>query len=61
MERHDLDVVSLVAGLLFVALGATFLLDELDVLDLQLRWVWPSLLIALGIAGLVTSRPRGGG
>jgi hypothetical protein len=58
MQRHELDPFSLVAGLLFAALGGLFLLDAADVLSVQARWVWPILLIGLGIAGLVSARPR---
>ncbi len=58
MERHDLDATSLVAGLVFVVLGLGFLADEVGVADLEARWVWPVLLIGLGVAGLVGSRPR---
>ena len=27
-------------------------------LDVNLQWIWPALLIGLGVAGLVRSRPR---
>lgn len=56
MDRHDLDLTSLIAGLLFTTLGALFLSEALGGVDLALRWVWPSLLTALGIAFLVGAR-----
>jgi hypothetical protein len=57
MDRHDLDATSLIAGLLFVAIGGLFLLDRVDAIALEVRWIWPLLLIGLGIAGLASSRP----
>jgi hypothetical protein len=58
VQRHDLDVLALVGGLLFSGLGVLFALDAADSLDVQARWIWPILLIGLGIGGLVASRPR---
>jgi len=50
---------AIVAGVLFIVLGVLFLLDRTSGLSLDLRWVWPFLLIGLGIAGLVRARtPR---
>jgi hypothetical protein len=50
---------AIVAGILFIVLGVLFLLERVSGIDLDLRWVWPFLLIGLGIAGLVRSRaPR---
>jgi hypothetical protein len=58
MERHQLDPLSLVGGVVFAGLGVLFLLDEAGSLTVQPRWVWPILLIALGVGGLLASRPR---
>lgn len=60
MSRHDLDATSLVAGLVFLALGLAFLLDSTGVVDLQVRWVPPALLIGLGLAGLAAAWTRSG-
>lgn len=60
MERHDLDLTSLIAGILFVAVGAFFLADQLEAVDLEVRWVWPALLIGLGVA-LLFPRANGSG
>jgi len=50
---------AIVAGALFIALGAVFLVDRAGGVNLDVRWIWPVLLIGLGIAGLVRSRsPR---
>lgn len=59
MERHDLDVLSLVVGIAFSVLGSAFLLSHTAPFDLRvLRWAWPVLLITAGIATLLTARPR---
>lgn len=54
MPRHDLDAVSLVAGVAFGGLALVFLVDRQT--GLESRWVWPILLIVVGIAGLLASR-----
>ena len=58
MERHELDPLSLVGGIAFAGLGILFLLDGWGSLTVQPRWVWPMLLIAIGVAGLLASRPK---
>ena len=58
MQRHDLDLTSLIPGALFTALAVGFLADGLDAWDLQVAWVWPVLLIGLGLALLVPGRSR---
>lgn len=55
MERHDLDLTSLVAGLVFVALGIVLAVDGADWADLDLRWMAPVLLLGLGAAGLAAA------
>lgn len=59
MPRHDLDVVSLIFGIAFAVVGFVFLADR----DLGLtgKWIWPVLLIAVGVAGLIGSRTRPNG
>ena len=54
MQRHELDLLSLVSGLAFVGAAIVLLLDEAAAVSG--RWTWPVLLIVLGIAGLVASR-----
>ena len=56
MPRHDLDAVSLVAGVAFAGVALVSLLDQWTVLSA--RWLIPLLLIAVGIAGLGASRSR---
>jgi len=55
MNRHEVDVVSMVSGLLIVLLAGLFLLDDLTSLSVDTRWVVPMVLLTVGIAGLVTS------
>jgi len=52
MRRHDLDPVSLTFGFVFTGLGLLFLVGRADE-ALRLRWVWPLLLLALGIGILL--------
>jgi hypothetical protein len=52
VRRHDLDVFSLVTGLVFVAVAAGHLLDESSQMDFDGRWVVPLVLVAVGVAGL---------
>ena len=57
MRPHDLDILSLVVGIAFSGIGLVFLIDP-DT-GLTGRWIWPALLILMGVAGLLASR-RGG-
>ena len=58
MRRHDADVLALIAGvLLCVVGGAGLILRPFD--PELLRWVWPGLLVVVGLAVLLGSRPRG--
>jgi hypothetical protein len=60
MERREQpNPGALVAGGLFIVVGVVFLVDHAADVDLNLQWIWPMLLIGLGIAGLVRARPRG--
>ena len=54
MPSHDLDVLSLMAGVGFVGLALAALLT--DGAGIAGRWTWPVLLIVVGIVGLVASR-----
>jgi hypothetical protein len=60
MKRHPLDIVSLVGGLLFMGLGFAFLLDALDKWSADVTWVPPIVLIALGLAGVLSTVGRRG-
>jgi hypothetical protein len=58
VEPHELDPFALVGGLLFAGLGVLFLLDTAGTLTVHPQWIWPLVLIALGVAGLLASRPK---
>jgi hypothetical protein len=55
MKRHDIDVISLVSGLLFAGLGAVFALHALDVFSIDVRAVPAVVLIVLGIGGIAAA------
>jgi hypothetical protein len=61
VARRDLDVTSLVAGLVITAFGMLLLLDRADVIDLRFGWFWPALTAAIGAvllaSGLTRDRP----
>lgn len=52
--RARLDLPSLVAGLVVIALGLVLLLDRLEVLDLRFGWLGPALAGAVGAILLAT-------
>ncbi|MFW5420398.1 hypothetical protein J0910_27670 [Nocardiopsis sp. CNT-189] len=62
MSRRRTDWGSLVAGLLFIGLGAAFVVRGTGDWGFDLVWVLPVLAIGLGLAGiaraLVKSRDR---
>jgi hypothetical protein len=57
VNRHRFDVLSFVAGVVFVGLGIAFLATDGDVVE-GARWLWPLLLLALGGAGLASALRR---
>ena len=60
MRRHELDPVSLTFGFAFTGLGLLFLLGRADQ-AFRLRWIWPILLLVLGVgilADLARHRDR---
>ena len=56
MPAHDLDPTSLIAGVIFGGTALVYLIDNAT--GLEGRWVWPILLIVIGVAGLLASRRR---
>lgn len=58
MPRHDLDLLSLIAGIAFAGLAVVSLLS--DGADLAARWTWPCLLILVGVIGLAAARRHPG-
>lgn len=49
MERHRIDPVSLVFGLLFVAVATVGLVGRFGLHADDLRWLAPGLLVVLGV------------
>ena len=47
-----------VAGAIFTILGVVFLLDRLDLWDIGGAYVWPLMLIVLGVLVLLSVRRR---
>jgi hypothetical protein len=58
MKRHRLDIFALCAGAFFVALAVGFALDAIDAWDMNVAWVGPALLIALGLGGVLAAIGR---
>jgi hypothetical protein len=59
MRRHELDPVSLTFGFAFTGLGLLFLLGRADQ-AFRLHWIWPILLLVLGVGILADlARHRG--
>jgi hypothetical protein len=52
VRRHATDFTSLVAGLVFLAIGAAYLVGMVAEVHVEWKWVLPLALIGLGFAGL---------
>jgi fatty acid desaturase len=57
VPRHDVDGLSLLAGVIFVGVALVALLTQGA--GLGSRWTWPALLIVAGVAGLLATRRDG--
>src|SRR5262245_2104688 len=55
VRRHSTDPVALLAGALFIVVGAAYLGGGLSDTKIEARWVLPTVLITLGFAGLLAS------
>jgi len=55
VQRHRTDPTALVAGLLFLAIGAVALIVGQDRFADWIEWVWPIALLTLGVALLLRS------
>jgi hypothetical protein len=58
MQRHDFDPIAFIFGVLFTGSGILFMVGRFDLFN-HARWLWPGLLVLLGIAVLVGARGRG--
>jgi hypothetical protein len=52
MNERSLDTGILAAGFVFVTLGVLFLLNSLDIVQIDPGYIWPVVLICLGVAVL---------
>jgi hypothetical protein len=57
-NRHPRDAVSLILGLLLMAIAGVFLLTDATDVNLDARWVWPAVFIGIGMIGLAASVRR---
>jgi uncharacterized integral membrane protein len=55
VRRHDLDWVSLIAGIVFLLLAVGYAVGGVTDLELDGRIVWPVVLVALGAGGIATA------
>ena len=55
MRRHDLDWVSLIAGAVFTGLALVYLITGITDVTLDVRFIWPVVLVALGAAGVASA------
>ena len=58
MRRHEANPTALIAGVLYIGLGCYALAVGPDRLNDALRWMWPILLLGLGVALLAGSSRR---
>ena len=56
MKRHEVDVFSLVFGLIFLAVTAAWLVAKtVEVTWLSMAWIAVGALVAVGLTGLLTA------
>jgi hypothetical protein len=58
VKRHELDVVSLVFGLLFAAVASWWGVNQLGNLNIPLGWPLATALLVAGLVGLIGALPR---
>lgn len=58
MRRHELDLVSLLAGIALCGAGGLLVGDRVDLL-VRVRWGWPIALIAVALVMLVSAATAG--
>ena len=60
MRRHDLDVTSLVFGLIFLGVATTWALVQTELVTLpDLSLLGPAVLIVAGVVGLAATLAKG--
>ncbi len=55
MRRHDFDWVSLIGGIVFTGIAVLYLVVAVTDVNVDARFVWPLVLVALGAAGIATA------
>jgi hypothetical protein len=55
VRRHEIDFVSVVAGLLFLLVAGVHIVARATDTDLNLRWMVPVVLVLLGALGLLSA------
>jgi hypothetical protein len=55
VRKHSFDLVSFIAGLLFIGLAVAYVVGAYTDIRLDPRLVFPVLLVGLGVAGLTAS------
>jgi hypothetical protein len=61
VRRHETDVVSLVAGLVFLVVATVHISARTTGTELNLSWLLPATLVLLGVLGLLSAlRPSRG-
>ena len=55
MRRHEIDAVSVFAGLLFLVVAGVHIVARATDTDLNLRWMVPAVLVLLGALGLLSA------
>jgi formate hydrogenlyase subunit 3/multisubunit Na+/H+ antiporter MnhD subunit len=58
VQRHDLDPIALVFGATFAVLGLAYAITRWTWIDGDRGWVLGVFLIALGVAGIVSTTTR---
>lgn len=58
MKRHPVDFVSLVFGAFFIVVAGIFLSRDFDAFTVDVRWIWPAVLVVIGLAFLMPSRRK---
>jgi hypothetical protein len=54
MKQHPTDLISLIAGLLFVVLGVMFALNQTGAITIDVTWIPAIVLVGLGLAGIAS-------
>jgi uncharacterized membrane protein HdeD (DUF308 family) len=58
VSRHELDVTSLIFGVVLTALGVSFLVAEANDADVDLTWLLAAALVAAGVIAVSVGLAR---